>query len=237
MEITLKNRQQFISILNGYTISETQRQALQKIPLVLLAGITGSGKNAIMHRLSETGDFHIVISDTTRPPRNGEQNGREYWFRSEEDVLSDLQAGTFIEAALVHNQQISGTNSREFEQSLNQHQIAVNEVDVSGVATFMQAKPDTIVIFVIPPSVEVWQQRLQNRGHMSADDLHNRLISSLKEITTALKEPYYHFVINDNLDDAIHGVRKIAKGIINAEHDAHGRQVAQELLKKIATMI
>lgn len=237
MEIALKNRQQFISILNGYTISETQRQALQKIPLVLLAGITGSGKNAIMHRLSETGDFHVVVSDTTRPPRNGEQNGREYWFRTEEDILADLQAGTFIEAALVHNQQISGTNSREFEQALLQNQIAVNEVDVSGVATFVHAKPDTTVIFIIPPSVEVWQQRLQNRGQMSAGDFRNRLMSSLKEIKTALKEPYYHFVINDNLDNAVQGVRDIATGTMHDEHKEEGRAAAEQLLKKIETMV
>lgn len=237
MEIQLKNKQEFISVLKDYTISDDHRTALGEITLVLLVGITGSGKNAIMHRLSESGEFHVVVSDTTRPPRAGEQNGREYWFRDEADILADLRDGTFVEAALIHNQQVSGTNTREFEVALSQHKIALNEVDVIGVENFLKEKPDIIPIFVIPPSIEVWQQRLQNRGDMSPADLKNRLQSSLVEIKTALAKPYYHFLINDDLDDALHGVRKISKGIINPEHDAHGRQVAQELLKKLETMV
>ncbi|MCX6727610.1 MAG: hypothetical protein NTX11_02240 [Candidatus Saccharibacteria bacterium] len=237
MEIQLKNKQEFISVLKNYTISDDHRTSLGDITLVLLVGITGSGKNAIMHRLSESGEFHVVVSDTTRPPRAGEQNGREYWFRSEADVLADLRNGRFVEAALIHNQQVSGTNTREFEEALSQHKIALNEVDVMGIENFLKAKPDIIPIFLIPPSIEIWQERLHKRGEMSPEDLKNRLKSSLVEIKTALEKPYYHFLINDNLEDAIHGVRKISKGIINAEHDAHGRQVAQELLKKIETMV
>lgn len=237
MEIQLKNKQQFISILKDYTISEDHRKALSGLSLVLLVGITGSGKNAIMHLLEESGDYHVVVSDTTRPPRAGEQNGREYWFRDEEDVLTDLKAGTFVEAALIHDQQISGTNSRELEVALDQHKIALNEVEVSGVETFMNAKSDTIPIFVIPPSIAVWQERLQKRGEMSPADLKNRLISSLTEIKTALEKPYYHFLINDDLEDALHGVRKISHGDLNPTHDAHGRLVAAELLKKLETMI
>src|SRR5664279_1435267 len=107
----LKRIDEFRTILDGYQLSPTAAQTLAQTKLVLLVAPTASGRNTIIHELLKTDQYHFVVSDTTRQPRinNGEleQNGREYWFRSEEEVLDELKRGEFLEAAIIHNQQVS----------------------------------------------------------------------------------------------------------------------------------
>ena len=86
-----------------------------------MISVTAGGRNTIIDQLLKSGDFHYIISDTTRHKRanNGvmEQDGREYWFRSEDEILADLKAGNFLEAAIIHNQHVSGISIRELKKA------------------------------------------------------------------------------------------------------------------------
>ncbi|MBP7767392.1 hypothetical protein KA068_02640 [Candidatus Saccharibacteria bacterium] len=233
MGSNLKNMEKIKKILANYSLSEEIVQLLSGIDLVLFVGITSSGKNTVMNELLGDRNYKRVVSDTTRDPRPGEVNGVDYWFKSEQEFLEGLESGSYIEAAVVHNRQLSGLHSSEFKNNMDGYGKFINEVDVRGVDTFKQVKPDTTTIFVIPPSFEVWKQRLLDRGQMDDTELRSRLISAHNELLTAVKTTYYHFLVNDNLEKAVSGAQKIINGEIDTRHEEYGRRLALELLEQI----
>src|ERR1035437_2369433 len=128
---------QFRLILNNYTPSQQSLELLNMTKLVLFVGVTASGRNTIINKLLTTAEYHHLLSDTTREIRtkNGipiEESGDEYWFRKEEDVLKDLQKGEFLEAAVVHEQQVSGISTREIERAEQSGLISITDVERVG---------------------------------------------------------------------------------------------------------
>src|SRR5690349_7662236 len=98
----LKHIDEFREVLANYHLSDEAKQTLNDLHLVLMVGPTSSGRNTIIRELVKTGSYHFIVSDTSRKPRHNdgilEQNGREYWFREEADMLQDLRHGMFLEA-------------------------------------------------------------------------------------------------------------------------------------------
>lgn len=234
----LQHLDDFTEILANYQVSDEAVRLLSETPLALLAGITSAGRNTIIAKLLQTGQYYYVISDTTRPPRanNGimEQDGREYWFRSEEEVLADLRAGQYLEAAIIHRQQVSGISLRELRVAQQQHKIAINEIEVVGVANLVAVAPASIKpIFVVPPSFDIWMERWIKRGRQTAQDTQHRIASAQKELQMALDVDYYNFIVNDNLDAAVSRVQECIAGVVDPIHQAHGRAVAESILSAI----
>lgn len=219
----LENAEAFRQALADYRLSDETREILKGIQLVLLVGPSSSGRNTIINKLVETGRYHYVVSDTTRQPRvnNGilEQNGREYWFRSEEDILADLKAGRFLEAAIIHDQQVSGISMRELQLAAGEHKIAIDEIEVVGADHIHELCPGAQFLFILPPSFDEWMARMAARGVLPPDETRRRLESAIFEITTALDRDFYTFVVNDTfarsaryVDELIRGVTKEALG-------------------------
>lgn len=234
----LQLRDEFERILGGYQPSPAARQALGQINLTILSAPTASGRNTIINELVKTGRYHYLVSDTTRQPRvnNGlpEKNGQEYWFRSEREFLADLKAGEFLEAAIIHNQQVSGTSVRELQKAAKENKMAIGETEVVGAEHIHQIKPDTIFIFLLPPSFEIWMQRLAARGQMDINELRRRLSSAKIELETAVKKDYFNFVINDDLDKALSKVDSLAQGKQQTVIEKTAAiQLAQELLSQV----
>jgi len=229
----LKLIDEFRQVLANYHISDQAKQILERTKLVLLIGPSSSGRNTIINELLQAGAYHYIISDTTRKPRvnNGvmEQDGREYWFRSEEELLIDLQSGSFLEAAIIHNQQVSGISIRELEVAANEGKIAINEVEVVGADNIHAAKPDALFIFVVPPSFDEWMTRMKLRGELPPDETRRRVSSAVKEITTALERDYYHFVVNETFKHTARDIYALSS-VHNLPDDSHARTVARQLL-------
>lgn len=226
---------EFREVLQSYHLSKTAIIALSQTRLVLIIGPTSSGRNTRIRRLLKTGDYHYVISDTTRRPRVNdgvlEQNGQEYWFRTEDEILADLKAGKYLEAAIIHNQQVSGVSVRELEKARDEGKIAITDAETTGATTAIKYKPDTIIIFLLPPSFEEWQRRIKHRGQMPPDEFKRRMESACNEFEIALNDSHYQFVINDSGDDAIMQINQIAKlGIEDAQLQLRGRELAERLL-------
>lgn len=234
----LKHLDEFRQSLADYQMSDEAKRLVESVPYVGLTAITSSGRNTIIRELQKTGKFYFIVSDTTRPPRanNGvmEQNGVEYWFRTEEEVLADIQDGRYIEAAIIHNQQVSGQSIRELEIARDKKLIAINEFEVQGVDNILAVSQNLIPIFVLPPSYEEWIRRWTKRGEISDQERQRRIASARMELTMALKKGYYHFLVNDDLDKAVSGIQKIIAGQIDPKHEETGKQVAREILQKIS---
>ncbi len=226
---------EFRAALANYHPSQTAKQTLAEANLALLVGPSSSGRNTIINELLKTDSYYFLVSDTTRRPRvnNGipEQNGREYWFRTEDEVLAEIQRGEFVEAAIIHDQQVSGTSIREIHKAHQLQKTALTEVEVVGANHIHQLKPDTTLIFVLPPSFEVWMERLHNRGAMPAQEVRSRLETACQEFRAALDHDYYHFVVNDKLEYTVATVDAIIRHQkVDAMQESRGHELARSLL-------
>lgn len=233
----LKHLTEFQKVLANYTISDVSKKVLNNTNLMLFAAATSAGRNTIFHELDKTGHFHYIVSDTTRKPRinNGvlEEDGSVYWFKTEEEMLDNLEQGKMLEAAVIHNQQVSGISMNELEKACEQGKIAITDIEVVGTENIVKAKPDTKCLFIIPPSFDEWQKRLKHRGDMQPDEFKRRLESAVIEFEMALNRDYYWIVVNDQLQDAVNYIENIAQGQSSSkERQAKNRQVLEDLLKQ-----
>ena len=232
MQPTLKHIVEFRKVLKDYRVSERAKQDLQGLRLVLMVGPSSVGRNTVIRKLLASEDYYFVISDTTRPPRSNdgvmEQNGREYWFKTEEEMLEGLKNGAYLEAELIHNQQISGISLRELEKAKQQNKIAITDMELGGVSTVMQVKPDSMAIMLLPPSFEVWEKRMMGRGRMSNHELRRRLDTAVKVIDDGLNKNFYRYVIADNVEHAaatIDGIVKSGAG----QQEGHAKEILRDL--------
>lgn len=234
---SLRHIDEFRSVLDTYHLSETAQQTLTGTNLVLLVGVTSSGRNTIIEKLLKTGDYYHIVSDTTRSLRTKdgmpiEKNGREYWFRTEEEVLADLRKGEYIEAAIIHNQQVSGCNIRELAAADQNQKIAIKDIEPGGAHTIHAYKPDTTIIFVIPPTFEEWMARLHSRSDLPEDEILRRLESACQEIVMVLDRDYYTFIVNHDLDESVGDVHEIAKlGHHDEQKERAARMTAEQLYR------
>ncbi len=230
-EVILRNRDAFVDALEQYTISDRSKKILHNVEYVVLIGPAAAGRNTIIDELKKTGNYHQVVSDTTRPPKlrdgNMEQHGVNYFFRSEEELLTDLKNGEFLEAELIHNQQVSGTSIRELEASINEGKIAINEVEFGGAKNVIRAKPDSNVFAVFPPSFDEWFSRFAAREEITKQELANRLRTLQQVIATVKEDKRIRVVINDSYVHAAELLDSYMNGAKQSDDDKHS---IQELL-------
>lgn len=231
--ITLKHKAEFEALLASYQPSAQSIAIIQNVPMAALVGPFGAGKNAIIHELTQTGRYHFLVSDTTRPPkfRNGamEQHGVQYFFRPEEDVLADIKNGAFIEAAVIHGQQVSGTSVREIEAAAQRDQIALAEIEVQGVANIKKIKSNAKLFFIVPPDFDTWLTRVHAREQINETELLRRFSSSIDEFTAAFNDSDYMFIVNDNLQHTVALIDGIMQPNAAPYDDTPARAVAKTL--------
>ena len=207
---------------------------LASTPFVALSSLAGVGRNTVIKKLAENYNYIFAISDTTRPPkvRDGklEQNGINYYFRSEAEILKDIQNGEYIEAEIIHNQQVSGTSIREIERTMKTGKIPIHDFEYGGMLNVYKAKPDAVIIGLVPPNYEEWIRRLRGREVMADQEFLNRLTTADKVLENMLAHPQYTIVINDDLDQCAEDIRVVAeRGGYSVEKEAQARLLASTL--------
>jgi guanylate kinase len=178
---------------------------------VILSAPSGGGKTTITHALlARRKDIGYSVSATTRAPRAGETDGKDYHFLAVEEFLRRKEKGDFAECAQVHGMWY-GTLRSGVEKVLASGRHVIMDIDVQGAAQFSRAFPQTVTIFVLPPSGEALLARLKERGTESAASLQRRLQSALAELQAVPQ--YQYVVVNDELEKAVGRV----SGIVDAE--------------------
>lgn len=224
-----------------YQPNQSAQEVVRQSDTLLLVGISGAGKDTIQSRLLEKEGYHKIVTHTTRPPRenNGvlEQDGREYHFVSFEAMQLLLEEHELIEVN-HYGTQYYGTSVEEFRIANASRAVAVGNIDVNGITSFRALAGDAVrALFILPPSYEVWLQRLAAR-YSSPDELRRvfpeRRQTAIDELEHALGVPYYHFIINDELDRSVRVVDEIAhrRNVFN-RHDDEARLLARDLLEAI----
>ena len=181
--------------------------------LTVVSGFSGSGKGTIMNRLLEEhpDTYALSISATTRAPRPGERHGKEYFFVSKEEFESMIDRQELIEYAQYVNH-FYGTPKEYVSQQLGLGKDVILEIEIQGALKVKEAFPDTLLLFVTPPSAEELKRRLLGRGTEEASVVASRLGRAWQEAQGV--EAYDYLVVNDKLEECVQEVH----GIIQNEH-------------------
>ncbi len=175
----------------------------QGLPLVICAP-SGSGKTTLIKRLQEEFSLPFSVSCTTRPPRQGEVDGKDYYFVSQETFEQKIAAGELLEYAKVHNNYY-GTLKSTIEQTLRQGQDLIFDIDVQGAAQLSVALAKAKFVFIFPPSHEILKQRLITRGTDTEETIKLRLKNAKLEIQSS--NWFDAWIVNDDLDLAYDALR------------------------------
>lgn len=227
-------------IVSQYQPDSAVRQLLVDTKIVLLVGISGAGKDTVKHQLLQSADFSDIVSYTTRQPRQNsgvwERDAVDYYFISQNQAQSMLETHQFVEAKLVHGT-IYGTGVAQIQVIHDAGNIAITDIDVQGVDEYKTLAPGVVAIFLLPPSFEEWRRRLALRYATPEEfeqEWPKRFNSAISELTRALEVPYYHFVMNDRLDETVRIVREIAlKPDVYNRKDDEARLSARDLLEQL----
>jgi guanylate kinase len=177
---------------------------------LILSSPSGGGKTTIARELlRRRSDLGYSVSCTTRPARQGERDGLDYFFQTSEEFEAARSRGEFAESAEVHGN-MYGTLRREVDRVLAERKHVVMDIDVQGARQFVEAYPDSVLVFVIPPDAEVLLQRLKARGTESAESLARRLRSAVEELRAV--DLYGYLVVNHDLEEAVKAVSSIIDG-------------------------
>ncbi len=224
------------SAIATYKPSDSVIELLQKTKIVLLCGITGAGKNTVAQEILKDPEFTSLITSTTRKPRVNdgvlEAHGKDYYFYGHDEAVEKIKNGEYFEVALVHGL-IYGATDEEIKRIYESGKTAISDIDYQGIEYYKKYSPDAMVIFLVPPSYEVWMQRLKMR-HESTTDFDEawpvRRESAIHELEWSLTTDFSTIIVNDEFHQTCNIVRDIVDGK-NVESD--GRETAQELLNRL----
>jgi guanylate kinase len=165
--------------------------------LVILSGPSGVGKDTVINEWqAKNPDVRRVVAYTTRAPREGELDGRDYNFVSLELFQRLVEEGAFLEHKEVHGN-LYATPLRDMEALLSDGHIAVLKIDVQGALTAMRLRPDALSVFLLPPSWEELEKRIRGRGTEDSESLATRLQNAREELELA--DRYQYQVVNGDL--------------------------------------
>ena len=169
--------------------------------LVVVSGFSGAGKGTLMkHLLEKYDNYALSISATTRAPREGEEHGREYFFHTKQEFEELILHDALIEyAQYVEN--YYGTPRKYVEEQLSAGKDVILEIEIQGAMKIREKFPDTLLVFVCPPSMEELKNRLVGRGTETLDVINGRLRRAVEE--SRGMDKYDYLLINDDLEECV----------------------------------
>lgn len=177
--------------------------------LFVISGPSGVGKGTLRTRLMEMGmDLAYSVSATTRKPRAGEIDGRDYFFMDEDKFKGMIERGEFLEYAVVYNHYY-GTPRAFVERLLAQGQDVLLEIDINGARQVREKMADGVFIFIMPPSLEELTRRLLERGKDSEEEIKKRLQCYEEEVSQV--KNYDYVVVNECVKEAVDYLAAIVK--------------------------
>ena len=175
----------------------------------MISGPSGVGKSTVCHRLCDLLPANFSVSVTTRPPRPGERNERDYRYVSHDEFNAMRDAGELLEWAQVYGH-LYGTPLSAVREAIEKGKSIILEIDIQGCVQVRSKMPDAHTFFLMPPSSEEQQRRIEGRRTDAAEAIRERLAKADGEIRYASESGCYdHFVINDNLEQTIQNIKSL----------------------------
>ncbi len=232
--------------IRTYQPAQAAVELIRQTRIVLLVGVSGAGKDTIKNQLLQRPNYHHIVSHTTRAPRSNlgamETDGVEYHFIDLVAADQMLQDGGYVEAKF-YSGNVYGTSVAEIQKAHDEGKVAITDMEIQGVAEYVNFDAATVKpVFILPPSFEIWQERLTKRyGSNLADhseDLARRIATSKSELQEALEKDYYYLVINKDAQEAIRMVDHIAHSseAADAYRDEKALQIIRDILARVETL-
>ena len=188
-------------------MSEEKKMERQKGLLIVISAPSGTGKTTLCHMLlEEFPNMEFSISYTTRKPRPGELNGRDYFFVDRKTFERMIEEGDFLEWAEVYGN-LYGTSKSQVLKALKEGKDILLDIDTQGALQVKKNFPEAVLIFILPPSLKELERRLKKRGTDDEETIKKRLQIAREEIRKALE--YDYIVVNDILEVAFERLRSI----------------------------
>lgn len=202
---------------------------MQKGILIVLSGFSGAGKGTLVKKILQTYDnYALSISMTTRQPRTGERDGVEYFFSDKESFEKKIAENGFIEYA-SYCDNYYGTPKAYVEEQLAAGKDVILEIEIQGALKVKEQFPESLLLFVTPPSAAELERRLVGRGTEELDVIKKRLARASEE--SEGMEAYDYIVVNDNLDVCVEELHSIVDAARRApiRRDAFIKEIREEL--------
>ena len=192
--------------------------------LTVISGFSGAGKGTVVKQLLEKYDYGLSISATTRSPREGEQDGREYFFKTKEEFERMIAEHQLIEyARYVGN--YYGTPKEYVVQQLEQGKDVILEIEIQGALHVREILPEANLILLTPPAVDVLENRLRGRGTETEEVIRNRMARAKEECSYMEQDDY--IVVNDYLDECVENVHRLIRSL------HYKREQQEDFIRKI----
>ena len=199
--------------------------------LVVVSGFAGTGKGTVMKELlSRYDSYALSVSATTRNPRPGEVDGREYFFKTKEEFEQMIEEQAFVEyACYVGN--YYGTPKQYVQEQLAAGKDVILEIEIQGALSIKEQFPDALRLFIAPPSADVLKERLGGRGTETEDVIEQRLARAVEE--SKGMENYDYLVVNDQLDECVETVHQMIQtaGWKMSRREADVEELRKEISK------
>jgi guanylate kinase len=194
-----------------------RERPMNKGILVVVSGFSGAGKGTVMKRLMEKyDDYALSVSATTRKPRPGEEDGREYFFRTRDEFEKLIEEDALLEyARYVEN--YYGTPRSYVEEQLQAGRNVILEIEIQGAMKIKEKIPEALLVFVTPPTVEELERRLTGRGTETAQVIADRLARASEEAEGMGQ--YDYILVNDTVEECVDHLHQI----IVSEHSRVSR--------------
>lgn len=196
--------------------------------LFVVSAPSGAGKTTLCNKaIGFFSTLKTSVSYTTRKPREGEKEGVDYFFTSQEDFENMKEMGGFLEYATVHGN-MYGTSAKEVKDMLNEGLDVLFDIDVQGAKQIKEKEKDAVLIFLLPPSLEICEERLKRRGDDADEEILLRLDRARKEVENA--HWYDYLIINDTIDKAFEKFKSII--IAEKNKTKHVRSLLDHVLSE-----
>ncbi len=181
---------------------------MNKGRLIIFSAPSGCGKGTMLAEILKDDKFCCSVSATTRTPREGEQDGVNYYFITKEQFEDRISHGDFLEYAQYCGNYY-GTLSSEVDSRLEKGINVILEIEVQGAMNVMKLRPDALSVFIAPPSVKELERRLHKRGTETDEVIAQRVAAAADELKYASR--YDYIIINDALEDAVNDFRAVVR--------------------------
>ncbi len=176
--------------------------------LIIISGTTCAGKGTVIQTLlKQNHNLALSVSYTSRKMREGEKNGREYYFVTKEEFERKIKDHEMLEYEIVHQDNYYGTPKKEVKELLDTGKDVILEVEIKGAQHIKELFPETILIFILAPSMKEVKKRIIARGHETKEQIIKRFQTAYREINEIPK--YNYVVVNDNLKEAVRKIEAI----------------------------
>lgn len=231
--LTQDEANEYKEFLEGYQPSADTVYKFARSNFGVIAGPTGVGKDTLRNQLTVNPEFTPILSTTTRPSRSGEADGVQYHFRDIKFIDEGFEERRFLQAEVVHDQQVSCLDITEIEK-LNDQQVGLSILIVQTEVKLRQLNRDMMTVFIVPPNLDELERRITSSRDMQQDEILRRMHAARIEFEFAIHQPHYQCVINDDISRAVDVLRTyFLTKQFNQSEDYAARQVLQTCLDQM----